>query len=168
MPNNTQSLVLAGFSAALKLLLSLAQIPWILQIVGTDAVVKGTFLRGMCMLCILRRSGPIDRIGAFALVFLLQLGGQSFAPVGTAEVIDIHSNSNRVPIWTGGALMSIENNNTGRPIIHAFDETGQETLPLSQSRARKPCRSLEFPEGAMERAHWPVGPSIAKAIAKAS
>jgi len=85
------------------------------------------------MLCILRRSGPVDRIGAFALVFLLQLGGQSFAPVGTAEVIDIHSNSNRVPIWTGGALVSIENNNTGRPIIHSFDETGQETLPISLS-----------------------------------
>jgi hypothetical protein len=85
------------------------------------------------MLCILRRSGPIDRIGAFALVFLLQLGGQSFAPVATAEVIEIQSNSNRVPIWTGGALMSIENNNTGRPIIHAFDETGQETLPISLS-----------------------------------
>jgi hypothetical protein len=79
------------------------------------------------MFCILRRSGSIDWIGALGLVFLLPL---AFAPMGAAEVRDIHSNSNRVPIWTGGALVSIENNNTGRPIIRVFDETGQETLPI--------------------------------------
>jgi hypothetical protein len=85
------------------------------------------------MLCILRRSGPIDRIGALALVFLLRMDGQSFAPAGTAEVIELHGNGNRLPIWTGGVLVSIENNNTGTPIIHAFDETGQENLPIAFS-----------------------------------
>jgi hypothetical protein len=73
------------------------------------------------------------RIGALASIFLLRVGGQAFAPAGAAEVTDIHSNGNGVPIWTGGVLVSIVNNNTGTPIIHAFGETGHETIAVAFS-----------------------------------
>jgi hypothetical protein len=61
----------------------------------------------------------------------LVLDGQTFSPAGRAQVIDIHTDL--VPTWTGGALIAIENQNAATPIIHMYDETGQEMLPIAFS-----------------------------------
>jgi hypothetical protein len=61
----------------------------------------------------------------------LVLGGQTFSPAGSAEVMDLHTDL--VPTWTGGALIAIESQNTATPIIHLYDETGQEMLPIAFS-----------------------------------
>lgn len=70
-------------------------------------------------------------IGLLAPFCFLELGGQTFSPAGHAEVIDLHSNL--MPTWTGGALVAIENQNAPSPIIHMYDETGQEMLPIAFS-----------------------------------
>ena len=55
----------------------------------------------------------------------------SFSPAGNAQIPELYSEL--VPTWTGGVLVSIESRGTATPIIHSFDETGQETLPIAVS-----------------------------------
>jgi hypothetical protein len=61
----------------------------------------------------------------------IALDGQTFSPAGSAKVMDLHTD--RVPTWSGGALIAIENQNAATPIIHMYDETGQEMLPIAFS-----------------------------------
>lgn len=35
------------------------------------------------------------------------------------------------PVWTGGVLLDVGNNDSAAPVIHVFDETGQESTPIA-------------------------------------
>jgi hypothetical protein len=65
------------------------------------------------------------------VAWIAALDGQTFSPAGSAQIIDLHTDL--MPRWTGGALIAIENDDTATPIIHMYDETGQEMLPIAFS-----------------------------------
>lgn len=64
-------------------------------------------------------------------VFLLQATAQTFTPAGTAKPFLYPNAGGLAPTWTGGALVSIESKGTAAPVIHSFDDAGQEIPPIA-------------------------------------
>jgi hypothetical protein len=64
-----------------------------------------------------------------ASALILPLYGQTLKATGTARVGALYSD--RQPLWTRGALVSVESNKTRVPVIHAFDDAGRELSPIA-------------------------------------
>jgi hypothetical protein len=60
------------------------------------------------------------------------LHAQTLVPAGEARVEYGYAGT-RVPIWSGGVLLPIQNNGSQSPVIHFIDDTGKEGEPFTFS-----------------------------------
>jgi len=63
---------------------------------------------------------------------LLSVSAQELVPAGEAHVSYGYAGT-RVPFWTGGYLVPIENNGMIVPVIHSIDDAGVEAAPIMLS-----------------------------------